>query len=147
MKRRFSCKNESPVQGESSLNLYLPRKKSSINETLIFFQIQQMIKKYRDWSCIDLDGKEQGKNVRSWFILWPSIILGQTYGGRVSWDCRIHRLNLSKEVRLPPTSILRGMESTLSLPTLPGSLWLGVIVPDRVLSMGQIDLNNVLMLD
>ena len=38
------------------------------------------------------------------------------------------------------------MQSSLSLPSLPGSLWLGVVAPDRVLTMGQIELNCVLML-
>ena len=33
------------------------------------------------------------------------------------------------------------MQSTTSLPSLPGPLWLGVVAPDRVLSMGQIVLN------
>ena len=42
---------------------------------------------------------------------------------------------------------LWGMRSTPSLPSLPGPLWLGVVAPDRVLSMGQIELNCVLMLN
>ena len=33
------------------------------------------------------------------------------------------------------------MQNTPLLPLLPGSLWLGVVKPDRVLSMGQIELN------
>ena len=37
--------------------------------------------------------------------------------------------------------------STLSLPLLPGLLWPVVVAPDRVLSMGQIELNGVLMLN
>ena len=40
---------------------------------------------------------------------------------------------------------LWGMQSTPSLPSLPGQLWLGVVEPDRVLSMGQIELNCILM--
>ena len=32
-----------------------------------------------------------------------------------------------------------GMWSAPSLPLLPGPLWLGVVAPDRVLSMGQIE--------
>ena len=32
------------------------------------------------------------------------------------------------------------MQSTSSLPLLPGPLWLGVVGLDRVLSMGQIEL-------
>ena len=39
------------------------------------------------------------------------------------------------------------MQSTPSLPSLPGLLWPGVVAPDRVLFMGQINLNCVLMLD
>ena len=31
------------------------------------------------------------------------------------------------------------MQSTPSLPSLPGPLWSGVVAPDRVLSMGQIE--------
>ena len=42
---------------------------------------------------------------------------------------------------------LWGMRSTPSLPTLPGPLWPGVVVPDRVLSMSQIEVNCVLMLN
>ena len=40
---------------------------------------------------------------------------------------------------------LWGMQSTTSLPSLPGPLWPRVVTPDRVLSMGQIELNYVLM--
>ena len=39
------------------------------------------------------------------------------------------------------------MWHTPSLPSLPGSLWSGVVAPDRVLSMGQIEVNCVLMLN
>ena len=37
------------------------------------------------------------------------------------------------------------MQSTHSLPSLPE--WPGVIAPDRVLSMGEIELDCVVMLD
>ena len=40
-----------------------------------------------------------------------------------------------------------GMWSTPSLLSLPGPFWPGVIAPDRFLSMGQIKLNRVLMLN
>ena len=36
---------------------------------------------------------------------------------------------------------LWGMQSTPSLPSLPGPLWPRVVAPDRALSMGQIELN------
>ena len=39
------------------------------------------------------------------------------------------------------------MWSTSSLPSLPGPLWSRVVAPDKVLSMGQIELNCVLMLN
>ena len=35
---------------------------------------------------------------------------------------------------------LGGTRITLSLLSLPGPLWPGVVAPDRVLSMGQIEL-------
>ena len=34
-----------------------------------------------------------------------------------------------------------GMQSTPSLPSLPGPLWPGAVAPDSVLSMDQIELN------
>ena len=48
-----------------------------------------------------------------------------------------------------PTVMLElwGMRSTPSLPSLPCSLRTGIVIPDRVLSMGQIELNCVLMLN
>ena len=39
------------------------------------------------------------------------------------------------------------IQTTPSLPSLPGPLWPGVVAPDRVLSMGQLELNCVLMLN
>ena len=42
---------------------------------------------------------------------------------------------------------LWGMWSTPSLPWLPGPLWLKMVAPDGVLSMGLIELNCVLMLN
>ena len=38
---------------------------------------------------------------------------------------------------------LREMRSTPLLPLLPGPLLLGVVAPDRVLLMGQIELNCI----
>ena len=80
----------------------------------------------------------------------------------VSWGCGIHQLHLYRGVRpslcprydtkqsdgeVPVMLELWGMQSTPSLPSLPDPLWPGVVVPDRVLSMGQIELNCVLMLN
>ena len=36
-----------------------------------------------------------------------------------------------------------GMWNTTLLPSLPGPLWPGVVAPDRVLSMGQIELFDI----
>ena len=38
---------------------------------------------------------------------------------------------------------LWGIWSTLSLPSLPGPLWHGVVVPDRVLSLVKIELSDI----
>ena len=70
--------------------------------------------------------------------------------------CRIRRLLLCQGVRLFPKSVLDitlnnlmvmlefgGMRSTPSLPLLPGPLWLGVVAPDRVIPMGQIELFDI----
>ena len=40
-----------------------------------------------------------------------------------------------------------GMRSTSSLPSLPGPLWPKLFAPDRMLYMGQIELNSELMLN
>ena len=82
----------------------------------------------------------------------------------VGWDCRIHRLLLCRGAKphlngcpgydtkqsdgeVPVMLELWGMRSTPSLPSLPGLLRSGVVTPDRVLSMGQIELKCVLMLN
>ena len=82
----------------------------------------------------------------------------------VEWGRRIHRLLLCIGVRpQPPTSIMiydtikiwwwgsnnagdLGNAEYPFVPSLPGSPWPGEVAPDRVLSMGQIELNYVLML-
>ena len=38
---------------------------------------------------------------------------------------------------------LWGTQNTSSLPLLPGPLWPGVVAPDRVISMGQIELLDI----
>ena len=42
---------------------------------------------------------------------------------------------------------LWGMRSTPLLQSLPGPHWPGIVAPDWVISMGQIELNCVLMLN
>ena len=39
------------------------------------------------------------------------------------------------------------MQSTPLLPLLPGPHWSGVVAPDRLISLGQIELNCVIMLN
>ena len=82
----------------------------------------------------------------------------------VGWGCRVHRLILCKGVtpyanECPRYDIKQSngeasvmlelweMQSIPSLPLLPGPLWLGVVAPDRVLSMSQTELNCVYMLN
>ena len=82
----------------------------------------------------------------------------------VSWSSRIHRLHLYKGVRslanecliydtkqtggeVPVMLWLLKMRSMPSLPLFPGPLLTGVVVPDRVRAMGQIEVNCVLMLN
>ena len=49
--------------------------------------------------------------------------------------------------KVPVILELWGIRGTSSLSSLPSPLWPGVIVPDRVLSLGQIELNCVLLLN
>ena len=76
--------------------------------------------------------------------------------GLIGWGRRIHLLHPFSGVRLPqwvswydiklsdgevPVTLeLWGMRSTPSLPSLPGPLWTGMVVPDRILFMSQIEL-------
>ena len=46
----------------------------------------------------------------------------------------------------PVILVLWAMWNTPSLPSFPGPLWPGLVAPDSVLSMDQIELNCVLML-
>ena len=77
---------------------------------------------------------------------------------------RIHWLHLCRGIRLPPPHPRRvswiwhqmirwwgsndaGALDIPSLPPLLGPLWLGVVAPDSILSIGQIELHCVLMLN
>ena len=95
----------------------------------------------------------------------PTCVLDMTLNklGRLGWGCRIHRLLLWREVmplnecprydtkqsdgEVPVMLKLWGTRSTSSLPSLPGPLWSGHAAPDWVLSVRQIELNCVLMLN
>ena len=86
--------------------------------------------------------------------------LQQVSCGPVGWIWRMHRLLLCGGVRSTPNECpgfdtkqsdgeapvmleLWGMWSTSSLPSLIGPLCLGMVAPDRVLSMGQIELFDI----
>ena len=56
-------------------------------------------------------------------------------------------MTLNNHGEAPVMLKLKGMQSTPSLLLLPGSLWPGVVASDRVLSIGQIELKYVLMLN
>ena len=88
----------------------------------------------------------------------------QLFNCPVGWGCRIHRIHVCRWVR-PHQRVswiydtkksdgevlvmleLWGMRRTPSLQSLPGSVWPGVVAPDRALSMGQIELIYVLILN
>ena len=50
---------QSETQIISRLKLYLPKQKSTMNETFIPFKIQGVSKYYQDWSCIYQNRNEQ----------------------------------------------------------------------------------------
>ena len=61
----------------------------------------------------------------------------------------MHQLLLCNDTKQSDSEVpvmlgLWGMRSTPSLSLFPGPLWPGVVVPDRALSMGQIELNCIL---
>ena len=55
--------------------------------------------------------------------------------------------NKQSDGKVPVTLELWGMQSNPSLPSLPGPFGPGVVAPDRVLSIGQIEVNSILMLN
>ena len=83
-----------------------------------------------------------------------SLSLSLSFSSPVGWDCRIHQLQrcktpTSKKYPKYDTKIsddeasvleLSGIESTLSLPLLPGLLWPRVVVSVRVPTRSRIDL-------
>ena len=108
------------------------------------------------------------ENIRKAKSLKIIIIISYSYNKRlqqtVSWGCRIYQLLLFRGVRPHPNECPRydikqsdgevpfmlelwEMLSTASLPSLSSSLRPGVVAPDRVLSIGQIELNCVLKLE
>ena len=110
--------------------------------------------------------------VISWEFFRPSLADGFTWSlnprkstpvsrtfhfAQSAGGCRMHRLHLCRGVRPPVQRVswygtkqsvpvmleLCGMWNTISLPSFPGLVRAGVVAPDRVQSMGQIELNCV----
>ena len=89
-------------------------------------------------------------------VLQITVIRASTSQSPVGWGYRIHWLYLCRGVMASLLSVLDmslnnliegsvmldlwGMWSTPLLPSLPDPLWPRVVAPDRVLSMGQIEL-------
>ena len=82
----------------------------------------------------------------------------------VGWGCRIHRLHFCRGGKIPPNECpgydtkqsngevpvrleVWGMRSTPLLPLLPGSLWPGVVAPDKGLIYGLNRTNSILLLN
>ena len=93
-------------------------------------------------------------------VPWLSYLFAQSAGGVVEYtDCfsaegydhPIHsecpEYDTKSDGEVPVILEHWGMWSTLFMPSLPGLLWPGVVAPDRVLCMGQIELNCILMLN
>ena len=59
----------------------------------------------------------------------------------LSNECPGYNINPSDDVS--PALEFCGIYSTPSLPSLPGSLWPGVVAPDRVLPMDQIGMFDI----
>ena len=82
----------------------------------------------------------------------------------IGWGCRIHRLHLCREVKLPPQKVswiwhqtiwrwgssnagaLRNAEHPF-IAIAPRSILARMVAPDRFLSIGQIEVNSVLTLN
>ena len=80
----------------------------------------------------------------------------------VGWRCRLHQLLLCRREQLPnespgydtkqsdgevPVMLVLWGNAEYTLPSLPYSLWPGVVAPDRVLSLGKLELNWVIILN
>ena len=77
-----------------------------------------------------------------WFLLFEILWFLPIQTQQVSWIWR-----WTTEGEVPVMLELSGMRSILSLLLLSGPLWPGVVAFNRVLSMGQIELNFVFMLN
>ena len=105
-----------------------------------------------DYCCMKWTWWIEFKSCMSLFVL---TLLGKVYiqlfSSPVNKGFRIHQLHLCRCIRPPPTTSILDMTlnnligrlqswSTPSLPLLLGPLWSRVVAPDKVPSMGQIEL-------
>ena len=81
----------------------------------------------------------------------PTICIAQSAGtveytdstSAEGWDECPRDNTKQSDGEIPVMLELWGMQCTPSLPSLPDPLWPGVVAPDRVLSMGQIELFDI----
>ena len=78
-----------------------------------------------------------------WYAIKP---IAQLAGAVEYTDCISGYDTKQSDNEIPVMLELLGMQSTHSLPSLPGPLWPKVVAHDMLLSMGQIELKCVLML-
>ena len=86
---------------------------------------------------------KQMTDVKLWLLYLKPINCGPS---QLGLSCPGYGIKQS-DGEIPVMLELLGIWNTPSLPFLQDPLWPGVVAPDRVLSMGQIELNSVLMLN
>ena len=85
---RYLSSSTRCAENVSTLMQYLPRQKWTMNETLIFFKMQNVMKKYRDWSCIYQDRNEKWTKLLLSFKIHP-LVIKNIYSYLFSMDWRI----------------------------------------------------------
>ena len=82
-------------------------------------------------------------------MIWPSRLVMKNTPTASLQRGKKSVLDMSKQSDEEASVMLKfwGMQSTPLLPSLPDAFWPPVVAPDRVLSMDQIELNCVLMLN
>ena len=107
----------SSVEKESTLKLYLPGQKWTMNETLICFKIWALLKKNQHWNCICQDWNEQWIKrlfVSKYELCWK----------RINTEAVFARTEMIKEWNINLFQNMSCVEkkSTLKL-YLPGQKW------------------------
>ena len=113
----------------------------------------------RSWTLVNVTSfckykVAQPFQIQKCFIWTQHLIVVNTDAScPVGWGCRIHWLHFCSGVWPPhpnecPRYDTRQADGEVPVrPSLPGPFWPEVVAPDRVLSMGQIELNCILMLN